>query len=64
MEKINNFKKKGGVVVWIDGEGAQATYRGKPRKFLMDKFGDVYRCDATEYWNSPEGFTRIKALYA
>ena len=65
MEIINNFKKKGGQILWIEGQGQQATYVGKPTKFLMDiKSREVYRATDKEWQNPPEHLTRIRAFFA
>jgi hypothetical protein len=64
MEKINNFKQKGGMIVWIEGEGHQAAYVDPPQKFLIHKdTQDVYRVSDDEWNNPPDGFIRVKGFY-
>ena len=64
MEIINNFKKKGGQVLWIEGLGQQATYVGEPIKFLMNmETREVYRVTDKEWKSPPEHLTRIRAFF-
>lgn len=62
MNKIN-FKKKDGVVTWIEGRGAQCTYVGEPKPFLMDLEENIYRCTLLEWMDPPKGFTKIKGFF-
>lgn len=64
MQRIRNFKGKGGIVVYIEGKGAQATYSNKnpPKKYLM-LGADVYRCSDSEWNNPPLDFVRIRAYF-
>jgi len=63
ITEIYRFKENGGIVLWVDGKGCQATWSGDPKQFLMDTGKAVFRCSEEEYANPPEGFTRIKAFY-
>lgn len=63
MVKINNFKKKGGVIVWIDGLGVQATYNGNPIKLFIEKAtNEIFRVVDNNWHDPPIGFTRAKGL--
>lgn len=64
MEIINNFKKKGGKILWIDGLGVQATWCGESKRFIRDiKTKEVYRATDKEWESPPENMVRIKAFY-
>lgn len=73
MEKINQFKRKGGIVLWIEGFGSQATGIGEPQKMLIDMESadpgeispdrDVYRCTDDEWNNPPDHLTRCKVFF-
>ncbi len=62
MEIINQFKKKGGEILWTE-KGGRATWVGKPDKFLMDGDDNVYRCSEEEWENPPKGFIKMLAFF-
>ena len=64
MEIIKNFEKKGGNILWVEGQGCRASWVGTPKKLLIDlKTHEVYRMTEEEWNNPPEGLTRMKGFY-
>lgn len=65
LNKINHFKRKGGLIVWIEGMGSQATWVGESKKVLLDKeTNDIYRVERDEEWdNPPRHMTRCKVIF-
>ena len=61
MEEIKSFYHKGGSITWIEGEGAAATHKGEPKKFLVSE-DRVYRVSEKEWENPPEGFIKAKGF--
>jgi len=63
MTKINQFKRKGGVILWIEGVGHQAAYCGEPKQMLINpKTREVYRATKEELRSPPEHFVRCKVF--
>ena len=65
MERIRNFIKKGGVIVWSELDGTRATWVGEPKDFLIEETDNglnVYRCNEDEYKKPQKGFLKAKGF--
>lgn len=64
MEVINNFAKKGGIILWDEINGVRRSWVGEHKRFLLHtETGEVYRCSDQEWNDHGKQFVKAMGFY-